>query len=60
MALQVTWANQVSRKEGLIKGCFCVVDTNSYAVQAPTNSGNQNAYYNSEDFGYYAMALTVH
>ncbi|KAF4147560.1 hypothetical protein GN958_ATG03250, partial [Phytophthora infestans] len=40
------WSDKVSRKEGLIKGCFCVADGKHYAVLAPTNSDLPNAYYN--------------
>ncbi|KAE8971660.1 hypothetical protein PR003_g26216 [Phytophthora rubi] len=50
--LQATWASQVTKREGLLKGCFCVADGKNYAVQAPTNSDVQNAHYNGEIYSF--------
>ncbi|OWZ01523.1 hypothetical protein PHMEG_00027068 [Phytophthora megakarya] len=44
--MQAEWADQVTQKENLLKGCFCVADGKNYPVQAPTHSDLQNAYYN--------------
>ena len=43
---QAEWAQRVNNKEQLIHGCFCFADGKNYAVQEPSNSDVQNAYYN--------------
>ncbi|KAF4135119.1 DDE superfamily endonuclease, partial [Phytophthora infestans] len=36
----------VTKKEALVRGCFCVADGKNYAVQEPSASDLQNAYFN--------------
>eukprot|EP00644_Phytophthora_capsici_P009887 jgi/Phyca11/119534/e_gw1.39.386.1 len=47
---QRSWAASVTKKEALVRGCFCVADGKNYAVQEPSASDLQNAYFNGRSF----------